>query len=179
MGEGTLRLATLEERAAMERVMKAAAREIGRGFYDAPQNASFEAHVAVVDEQLVADGTYFVVEAASEIAACGGWSKRDKLFTGNDGAAGGARLLVPPQEPARVRAMFVGPKWVRRGFGKMILEACESAARSEGFTRVELMATLPGVPLYRACGYSDIEPFDVILPDETPLPCLRMAKSIV
>jgi GNAT superfamily N-acetyltransferase len=174
-----LRLATLGDRDAMERVMKASARELGSAFYDDRQNASFAEHVAVVDEQLVSDGTYFVIEDGNDIAACGGWSRRDKLFTGNDGSAGGARLLVPPAEPARVRAMFVGPSWARRGFGKMILAACEDAARAEGFIRVELMATLPGVPLYRATGYIDQERFDVILPDGVPLPCIRMTKPLV
>lgn len=178
MGEGSLRVATLADRKAMERVMKASARELGQAFYDVRQNASFEEHVAVVDDQLVRDGTYFVVEVGGEIAACGGWSRRDRLFTGNDGAAGGARLLVPATEAARVRAMFVAPSFARRGFGKTILVACEDAARREGFTRVELMATLPGVPLYRASGYADVEAFDVILPDDVALPCLRMAKSL-
>lgn len=181
-----LRLATASDHDAMTSVMKASARELGIGFYDEVQNASFVEYVAVVDPQLVEDGTYYLVEAESgEIAACGGWSRRDKLFTGNDSAAGGARVLVPPDDPARVRAMFVGPSWARRGLGKKILEACEDAARAEGFTRVELMATLPGVPLYRAMAYlvepggAGLERFDVILPDGVRLPCLRMSKSLV
>jgi GNAT superfamily N-acetyltransferase len=173
-----LRIATIADRVAMEAVMKASARELGAAFYDPRQNAGFIEHVAIVDEQLVGDGTYFVVESEGAIAACGGWSRRDKLFTGNKAAAGGARLLVPGEEPARVRAMFVGPRWARRGLGRMILGACEAAARREGFTQVELMATLPGVPLYEASGYVAIEPFDVALPDGTALPCLRMRKPL-
>jgi GNAT superfamily N-acetyltransferase len=173
-----LRVATLEDRAAMERVMKASARELGAAFYDARQNAGFIEHVAIVDEQLVQDGTYFVVEVEGEVAACGGWSRRDKLFTGNEAAAGGARLLVPGEQPARVRAMFVAPAFARRGLGRMILGACEDAARREGFTEVELMATLPGVPLYEATGYVALEPFDVALADGTLLPCLRMRKPL-
>jgi len=158
--------------------MKDSARDLGAAFYDARQNASFVEHVAKVDDQLVSDGTYFAVEAGGEIVACGGWSRRDKRFTGNDGAAGGSRFLVPPGEPARVRAMFVAPSWARRGLGKMLLAACEDAARRERFTGVELMATLPGVPLYRACGYVDQERFDVVLPDGVALPCIRMTKGI-
>ncbi len=175
-----LRRARAEEIAAITVTMKASARELGAAFYDARQNVSFEEHVAVCDEQLVDDQTYFVVEgdAAVPIAACGGWSKRDKLFTGNDGAAGGSRLLVPGQEPARVRAMFVHPAFARRGLGTKILVACEDDARREGFTVAEMMATLPGIPLYRACGYEDVEPFDVILPDGVRLPCLRMRKTL-
>lgn len=162
----------------MTRVMKASARELGAAFYDARQNESFEQHVANVDPQLVADGTYFVVEVDGVIAACGGWSRRDKLFTGNDASAGGARLLDPTRDPARVRAMFVGPAFARRGLGRRILEACEAAARAHGFARAELMATLPGVPLYRAAGYVEHERFDVNLPDGVALPCIRMTKPL-
>lgn len=175
-----IRRARLDEIDRITATMKASARELGAAFYDARQNASFEAYVAVCDEQLVGDGTYFVVEddATRALAACGGWSKRDKLFTGNDGQAGGARLLVPGEEPARVRAMFVHPAYARRGLGRRILEACEDDARREGFTVAEMMATLPGVPLYRACGYEEIVPFDVLLPDGVPLPCIRMRRSL-
>ena len=173
-----LRGATLADRDAMERVMKASAAELGAAFYDARQNAGFVTYVAVVDPQLVQDGTYFAVEEDGELAACGGWSKRDKLFTGNEAAAGGARLLVPGQDPARVRAMFVGPRFARRGLGRRILEACEAAARAAGFTEVELMATLPGVPLYEVAGYARVAPFDVALPDGSLLPCVRMRKAL-
>lgn len=175
-----LRRADRSEMSRITETMKASARELGAAFYDARQNASFEEHVAVCDEQLVGDGTYFVVEdeVTRAISACGGWSKRDKLFTGNDGQAGGARLLVPGREAARVRAMFVHPAYARKGLGRKILEACEDDARREGFTVAEMMATLPGVPLYRACGYEELEPFDVILPDGVPLPCIRMRKTL-
>jgi GNAT superfamily N-acetyltransferase len=178
-----LRIATPADRHALEAVMKDSARSLGAAFYDARQNQGFVTHVAKVDDQLVQDGTYFAIVAgepgaSEQIVACGGWSRRDKRFTGNDGAAGGARLLVPGTDPARVRAMFVSGAWARRGLGKMLLVACERAAQSEGFTSLELMATLPGVPLYRAFGYVDQEPFDVVLPDGVPLPCIRMTKEI-
>lgn len=177
-----LRRATPVDRAEITKCMRASARDLGSSFYDERTNPSFVEHVAVVDDQLVLDGTYFVVEGGerqSAIAACGGWSRRDKLFTGNDGVAGGGRLLDPSREPARVRAMFVAPEHARRGLGRRILAACEDDAMREGFVSAELMATLPGVPLYRACGYEDVEPFDVILPDGVRLPCIRMRKSLL
>jgi SAM-dependent methyltransferase/GNAT superfamily N-acetyltransferase len=173
-----LRVATFADRGAIERVMKESAKELGAAFYDPHQTAGFVTHVANPDPQLVEDGTYFVVEApGGEVAGCGGWSRRDKLFSGNDQMAGGARLLVPP-EPARVRAMFVAPAFARQGLGRQILDACEAAACAEQFTHVELMATLPGVPLYRACGYIDQQTVDVALPDGVVLRCIRMAKPL-
>jgi GNAT superfamily N-acetyltransferase len=83
----------------------------------------------------------------------------------------------PANDPARVRAMYTHPGFTRRGVGRLILSLCESAARAEGFTRVELVATKAGEPLYRACGYQPVEPFT----DDrggAPLPLLRMSKAI-
>lgn len=146
-------------------------------FYDARQAASAVRFVSAADPDLLADGTYFVLEYEGELVACGGWSRRDKLYTGGD-AEGTARLLDPATEPARVRAMFVRADWTRRGLGRRILDACEEAARREGFTRLVLNATMAGVPLYRAYGFQDVEPDDVVLPDGVVLECLLMEKPL-
>jgi GNAT superfamily N-acetyltransferase len=106
-----------------------------------------------VDPILIDDRTYFVVEAGDAIVACGGWSKRDKLYSGSSEQEGRARLLDPATEPARVRAMFVREDWTRRGLGTRILEACEAAARETGFRRLALMATMPGYALYDRYGF--------------------------
>ena len=103
-------------------------------------------------------------EAAGEIVACGGWSRRNKLFNASTAGAD-ERLLDPATEPARIRAMFVRGDWTRRGLGRGILTACVDAARAEGFTRLALMATLPGVPLYKAFGFTEVEPVDLPMPD--------------
>ena len=101
-------------------------------------------YVAQVDPMLIDDGTYFVLEAEGQPVACGGWSRRDRLYTGSGDALGDARELDPATEPARVRAMFVREDWTRRGLGRRILGECETAARREGFRTLSLMATLPG-----------------------------------
>ena len=107
-------------------------------------------HIAQLDMSLIEDGTYFVHEADGELVACGGWSRRAKLYADGGEVPGDDRLLDPAVEPARVRAMFVRSDWTRRGLGRAILESCERAARAEGFQSLVLMATLPGEPLYRA-----------------------------
>ena len=56
-------------------------------------------------------------------------------------------------DAAKIRAFFVDPAHARNGIGRALLDHCEAAARERGFTRCELMATLPGLKLYRACGY--------------------------
>jgi GNAT superfamily N-acetyltransferase len=119
-----------------------------------------------------------VLEAHGEIVACGGWSLRDKLYTGSGDAAGDARLLNPETEPARVRAMFVRDDWTRRGLGTRILEACESAARKEGFRTLALVATLPGVLLYERYGFVGSREVAVTMPDGTTVAAVAMEKPV-
>lgn len=146
--------------------------------YDARQTASAAVHVARLDVQLVQDGTYFVHEADGEIVACGGWSRRCKLFAGEGDADGDDRLLDPASEPARVRAMFVRDDWTRRGLGRAILESCERAARAEGFGRLVLGATLPGEPLYRAFGFREVRRSVMTTPDGVELAVVVMERAI-
>jgi GNAT superfamily N-acetyltransferase len=133
-----------------------------------------------VDSQLIADGTYYVVEAGPGhlIVGCGGWSKRKTLFGGDRWSGREDSLLDPQQDAAKIRAFFVHPKWVRRGIGSMILEVCERAAASAGFTRFEMGATLTGVALYRARGYVPLEHLDVPLKNGASLAVIRMEKRM-
>lgn len=171
----SLRLALAADAPAIAALMKRSARGLSEPYYDAAQTASVTRYVAVLDTQLVADGTYFVTDG--ELVACGGWSKRDKLFTGT-ATSGTPRLLDPACEPARIRAMFVDPRHARRGLGRAILARCEADARAAGFTRLELMATLPGVPFYTAAGYTTLEPTTLALPDGIAIAAARMGRTL-
>ena len=133
-----------------------------------------------VDTQLIADGTYFAVESPDdgEIVACGGWSKRKTLYGGDQFHGREDSLLDPRQDAAKIRAFFVHPRWARRGLGSVILEACESAAIAKGFTRLEMGATLSGIPFYRAKGYAEIENQSVPLANGEALPIVRMSKEV-
>jgi len=188
VGEGTcnLRLATREDLPEIERIMRASLSALSAGFYDEQQTASAVRYIAVPDGQLIDDGTYYVIEdvspanrqppTANRILACGGWSARKKLFTGTSDQVITDERLDPATDAARIRAMFVDPQHARRGLGRLILEASEEAARRAGFQTFELMATLPGVPLYRACGYEDVEPTVLELPDGMRLGAVLMRK---
>jgi GNAT superfamily N-acetyltransferase len=178
MTDPVLRLATLDDVDEIDALMKASIRELFPMFYDAAQTAASVQYVAEVDRSLVEDGTYFALEADGELVACGGWSRRDKLYTGSGDATGDARLLDPATEPARVRAMFVRADWTRRGLGTRILEACQAAARSEGFQTLALMATLPGVPLYERFGFQILERVDIPMPNGMTIGGARMEKPI-
>lgn len=173
-----LRLARLDEAAEITELMQASIRALFPRFYPAELTEPCARFIGVADLDLIADGTYFVAEHAGSIVACGGWSRRDKLYTGSGAAAGGARLLDPATEPARVRAMFVAETWTRRGLGRAILDACERAAADERFEKLALMATLPGEPLYRAFGFVERERVSIRLPDGTEVPCVAMEKPV-
>ena len=172
------RLATLADAEEIQALMRASARDLFPTFYDARQTAAGERYVAHLDTQLIEDGTYFVHVADGEIVACGGWSRRDKLYTGSGDQDDDARLLDPKTEPARVRAMFTRSDWTRRGLGRAILDACENAARAEGFTMVALMATLPGEQLYKAYGFRETGRTMVATPDGVELEGVTMEKPL-
>jgi len=157
--------------------MRASVLDLFPAYYDKKQTASAAVHIAALDLALIEDGTYYVHEADGEIVACGGWSRRNKLYNGTDAGAD-ARLLDPQSEPARIRAMFVRGDWTRRGLGRAILTSCVDAARSEGFTSLALMATLPGVPLYKAFGFTEVEQAELTMPDGVVLGGVAMERRV-
>lgn len=171
------RLAVSSDAPGIADLMRASVLDLFGAYYDDRQTASAAVHIAVLDRTLIEDGTYYVAEAGGEIVACGGWSRRNKLYNGTDAGAD-TRLLDPATEPARIRAMFVRRDWTRRGLGRAILTACVDAARAEGFTSLALMATLPGVPLYRAFGFDEVEQAELTMPDGVVLGGMAMARGI-
>jgi GNAT superfamily N-acetyltransferase len=170
------RLARRVDLDALRDLVDAAIAELQKPFLDASQIASSRA-IMGLDTQLIDDGTYFIVEAEGHLAGCGGWSRRATLYGGDQSPGRSAALLDPAQDAARIRAMYTHPHHTRKGVGRLILSLCEQAARSEGFQTVELMATLAGEPLYRACGY---EPRERVMDDRggVAVPLLRMTKSL-
>jgi len=172
----THRLAGREDIAAMTALMDAAIAELQRPFFDAAQIAASRT-IMGLDSQLIDDKTYFVVEQGDALAGCGGWSRRTTMYGGDRSPGRDAALLDPAKDPARVRAMYTHPAFARRGIGRLILSLCESAARAEGFVRAELVATLAGEPLYRACGYQAMERF-VDDRGGTTVPLVRMSKAL-
>jgi len=171
------RLAQSADIPALTSLMDAAIRELQRGYLTPEEIAASQA-VMGLDSQLIEDGTYFVVESDGRIAGCGGWSRRATLFGGDHSAGRSSALLDPERDAARVRAMYTHPDFARRGVGRLVLALCERAAAAEGFTRLELGATLAGEPLYRACGYALAERFAADTPSGIRVPLLRMQKNI-
>jgi GNAT superfamily N-acetyltransferase len=153
MASYTIRAATMADVDSLTALIALSARGLSTGEY-APEQVEGALRGAFgVDTQLIRDGTYFIVEAGGVIVACGGWSFRKTLFGSDTGNRRDPAELDPSIDAAKIRAFFVDPAHARRGIGTLLLEHCEAAARARGFTRVELMATLPGLKLYAARGY--------------------------
>lgn len=184
----SLRPATLDDIPTLNALIERSARQLSIGFYTPAEIDAAVKYVFGVDTNLVADGTYFVVHDGAVLAGCGGWSRRRTLYGGDQrpvdaDAPGEAQVptndqLQPGVEAAKVRAFFVSPDFARRGVGRFLLDACLAAAAQAGFTRVELMATLPGVPFYAALGFRPMREVTDRLPDGTPLRFVQMDREI-
>ena len=172
----THRLAERSDLDSLRALIDAAIAELQKGFLDDRQIASSRA-IMGLDTQLIDDGTYFVVASDGELAGCGGWSRRATLYGGDQSPGRDAALLDPAKDAARIRAMYTHPGHIRKGVGRLILSLCEQGARAEGYSTAELMATMAGEPLYRACGY---EPRERVFDDRggVAVPLLRMVKTL-
>lgn len=173
-----LRLASEADIPALEILIPLSVLTLQAAHYSSAQMEAALGPVFGVDRQLISDQTYFVTEHENQIVGCGGWSKRKAMFGGDRGRLGEDALLDPKHDPARIRAFFVHPNFTRRGIGRSILAACETAIQQAGFHTAELVATLAGEPLYTAFGYSVAERYEVPMSKGLALPVVRMNKLI-
>jgi GNAT superfamily N-acetyltransferase len=173
-----LRAATEEDIPALKALIPAAVRGLSQGYYTPAQIESALIYVFGVDSQLIADGTYFVVEHNGQIIAAGGWSQRKTLYGGDQSKTEADSLLDPAQDAAHIRAYYVHPDWARRGIGGRIMRACEAAAKAAGFTRLDLGSTVQGEAFYRAMGYEVSERLEIAMPDGIALPYAEMIKTL-
>jgi GNAT superfamily N-acetyltransferase len=173
-----LRNAAESDRATLEALIAQSARELSAADYTPEQIDAALRGAFGVDSQLIRDGTYYVVQSEEDaIVGCGGWSRRRTLFGGDAHAERDAAELDPQVDAAKIRAFFVHPGHARRGIGRLILEHCEMQARAAGFTRFELMATLPGTRLYATHGYKAETPISHDLGDGLTIQFVPMRKT--
>jgi GNAT superfamily N-acetyltransferase len=174
-----LRLATHSDTSGLRELIEQSVRALSVGYYNGPQIESSLRYVFGPDTQLITDRTYYVIESKDgTLVAAGGWSRRRTLYGGDQMKEAEDPLLDPAAESARIRAFFVHPAWARRGLGRQLFDQCEADAAQAGFRAFELMATLPGEPLYRALGFTQLERLEARLPDGEMLPVVRMKRSI-
>jgi N-acetylglutamate synthase-like GNAT family acetyltransferase len=173
-----LRKATLADRDAIADLIKDSARSLSRADYSDAQIEGAIATVFGVDTNLIIDGTYFVAESAKKLIGCGGWSKRKTLFGGDQFPTRDANYLDPETEPAKIRAFFIHPQHARKGIARALLETCEAEAKAAGFKSLELMSTLPGIKLYRACGYEGDNRVELEVGKEVTIGLVPMRKDL-
>jgi len=186
-----LRLAVPEDVPVLCELIDASVRGLQTEDYTPAQIEGALKTVFGVDSQLIADGTYIVAQAEPTaieraeakhaqpelmIVGCGGWSKRKTLYGSDHWTGREDALLDPLCDAAKIRAFFIHPAWARRGVGSTILKACEDAARSAGFTRYEMGATLTGAKLFGAKGYVAVKPISIPLLNGESLPVIHMEK---
>ena len=173
-----MRHATIADTPTVRQLIELSVRGLSVGYYTLPQIESALKYVFGPDTQLIADRTYFVIEHESEgLVAAAGWSRRRTLYGGDQMKSQADPLLDPATDAARIRAFFVHPAWSRRGLARQLFERCATDATRAGFKEMELMATLPGEPLYRALGFLEIERVEDELPDGVRLPVVHDAVN--
>ncbi|MDB5962664.1 MAG: acetyltransferase [Massilia sp.] len=171
----TIRPAQRADVAVLEALIERSARGLSHGYYSAAQVDAVTREVFGVDSQLIADGTYLVVERDGVPVACGGWGKRSTGCGGDKHKTAPERLLDPAVEAAKIRAFFVDPAMARQGLGGLLMAHCEAAAAAAGFATLELIATMPGVPLYRSLGFEMVEQYQLALSVPVPVALMRRA----
>jgi GNAT superfamily N-acetyltransferase len=178
----SVRLAREEDVSELRVLIDASVRALQAEDYSAAQIDHALETVFGVDSQLIADRTYFVVEAETAtrraIAGCGGWSRRKKLYGGDAWTEQRFELLDPASDAAKIRAFFIAPEFARMGVGTRILQACEEAACREGFRRLEMGATLTGVKLFAARGYVAMERIALDVGGGESIEVVRMEKRV-
>jgi GNAT superfamily N-acetyltransferase len=172
-----IRKASLADRERIKELIDESARGLSREYYSQDQIEEAIRTVFGVDTDLIRDGTYLIAESGRQVVGCGGWSKRKTLFGGDQFNSRDDALLDPLSEPAKIRAFFVHPDFARQGIARQILTVCETEAANAGFRSIELMATLPGVPFYKSCGYSEMGAIDLELGQNVRLELIRMSKG--
>lgn len=179
MREFHLRTATAEDMPAIREVIDASVRGLQAGDYSPGEIEASLKTVFTTDTQLIVDGTYFVALSESgEVAGCGGWSKRKTLYGGDRQVERiEPELLDPAVDAAKVRAIFVHPRFARMGLGSLILKASEDAAVAAGFRRFEMGSTLTGLKLYALKGYREVDRVQVPVGDGEMIEVVRMVKD--
>lgn len=174
-----IRVATMADCPTISQLIAESARGLGKPDYSDDVIEAALQGIWGLDTQLVRDGTYFLVYANNQLAACGGWSFRSTVFGSDKDKSRDSARLNPVIDPARIRAFFVRPKFARQGIGSALLARCEKEARQAGFRSLSLGSTLPGQRLYAAHGFIAGTPIDHDRGDGILMQVIPMTKRLV
>ena len=175
-----IRLASKKDLPDIQTLMKESLKILGKEYYSPQQIASSCQYVCVPDLRLIEDQTFFVAitRDSDTIVGCGGWSFRSTLYAGPSIASQQEETLHPERDFARIRAMFVAPSQIGKGIGSLILSVSEQAAKTYGFKKGALGATLSGVAFYESKGWTPTGMDKTSLPDGVVIEVVRMEKKL-
>ncbi len=153
------RIATADDVPAIKELMGLSIEENMKAYLSSDEIEAAKETMGV-DQTLIDDGTYFLIEADTDegtvLVGCGGWGKRRTLYGGDHTVGRDDSFSDPAVDAARIRAMYTHPEWTRKGIGSLLIELGEDAARQQGFKRMELGSTVAGEALYLAKGYREV-----------------------
>jgi GNAT superfamily N-acetyltransferase len=167
----TVRRARISDRNRLRAMQTLSLRTMTGEFYTPAEIESFLTYVGTIDDNLLAEGTYHLIEAGDEIVASGGWSQFRANFS--SGADPAADLSV-----AKARSVFVHPDWIRHGLGSRLMRVAEAEAFGAGFNEMELNAMLSGVGFYEKLGYRRIRDISLSMPENVVFRGVTMRKPL-
>lgn len=176
-----LRRATPEDIPAIDAMHFLSVQGLGAADYSPAELEAFISH-GTYDPSMVYGGTYYVIEDRTienggQVIASGGWAQHlPHSQTPGAGTDEEASVLSPTS--AKIRSVFVHPKYARCGLGSRLVRHAEEEAQAAGFRLLELWASLTGVPLYRRLGYQEIRRLAIPGGNGTAVPAVHMAKLI-
>jgi GNAT superfamily N-acetyltransferase len=147
-----VRVASLEDAAAVDRLLQVSYPKLMASSYDMESLAPALKLITKANPALLRSGTYYVAELPTGlVVGCGGWTL-ERPGTGT----------VEPNV-GHVRHFATHPGWTRRGVGRAIHRLCESAARLAGVIAFECYSSLNAEKFYSALGFKNIREIDVEL----------------
>ena len=162
-----VRVATLEDAAAVDRLLHASYPNLMASSYDEGVLAPALEVMTKANPSLLGSGTYYLAELSTGLlVGCGGWTLERP----------GAGTVEP--RVGHVRHFAVHPDWTRRGIGRAIFGICERAARAAGLGAFECYSSLNAEKFYGALDFKRIREMDIELQPHVVLRAVLMRRDV-
>ena len=153
-------------------IQSATLRKFAADYYDKTIIDVIVGNASPMLDEMIARDRCFVAECGGVLVGWGGWTARASARAWLN-----SNLRVPPPH-AEVRALYVDPAWVQRGFGRRLLAAIEADIAAGGHRHADLIATLNSIAFFRRLGYSGDTVGEAKLPRDVPFRWLDMSKAL-
>lgn len=116
---------------------------------------------------LLASGTFYLVEEAGDVLGCGGWT------FGEPGSGRTSEGL------AHLRHFAVDPTHARRGVGRLIFEECTRTASRQGAIRFQAFSSLNAESFYAGMGLKRLDIVRIPMREDVAFPVVLMEGPVV